>query len=77
TLTSIDGGVTLRVDAHDGDKTTGSICTPATGDSISFTVLSTKTSSLYYSNNWVYDSSTLSYRTVLQSIVGSSGVVIY
>jgi hypothetical protein len=78
-LTSIDGGVTLRMDAHDGDKTTGSTCTPMPlgTDTVGFTVLSTKTSALYYSNQWVYDSKTLSWRTIPQSISGPSGVVTF
>jgi len=58
--TSIDGAVTLRMDAHDGG--------PTTGDTLGFTVLSSKDSSLYYSNNWVYDSTTLSWKTVQQSV---------
>jgi hypothetical protein len=60
-LTSVDGGVTLRVDAHDGGAGLG-------GDTVAFTVLSTKTSALYYSNNWTYDSVTKSWRTVQQPI---------
>lgn len=49
-MMSIDGNVTLRADAHDG----------GTGgrDAIGITVISSKDSSLYYSNNWVYDSVT-------------------
>ena len=45
---------------------------------IGFTVLSSKTSALYYSNNWVYDSATRAYRTVMQTVTGSAstGVVI-
>ncbi|MDQ1423331.1 MAG: hypothetical protein QOD72_829, partial [Acidimicrobiaceae bacterium] len=71
--------VTLRMDAHDGDTTTGSTCTgtPLAGDTVGFTILSTKTSALYYSNQWVYDSKTLSWKTIPQSISGSSGVVIF
>ncbi|MFL5955692.1 MAG: hypothetical protein ACJ76I_16465, partial [Gaiellaceae bacterium] len=56
---SIDGGVTLRMDAHDGGTS---------NDTIGFTVLSSKDSSLYYSNNWAYDSTTASWKTVLQSL---------
>jgi len=67
TLTSIDGNVTLRLDAHEG-CTTNPNCDGSSGDSIGFTVLSTKTSSLYYSNNWVYDSATRAYRTVVESL---------
>jgi hypothetical protein len=57
--TSIDGGVTLRMDAKDGGTS---------GDKIGFTVLSSKDSALYYSNNWVYDSGTASWRTVMQDL---------
>jgi hypothetical protein len=68
TTTSIDGGVTLRMDAHDGG---------ATGDTVSLTVLSSKDGSLYYSNNWVYDTATLSYKTVLQSVVSPNFIQIF
>ena len=73
-LTSIDGNVTLRLDAHDGFVNG----TQVNDDMIGFTVLSSKTSALYYSNNWVYDSATRAYRTVMQTVTGSAstGVVI-
>jgi hypothetical protein len=74
-LTSIDGGVTLRVDAHEG-CTTNPNCTGSSGDTIGFTVLSSKDSSLYYSNNWVYDGNKLSWSTVQQSVTGATSVVI-
>ena len=74
-LTSIDGGVTLRVDAHEGCLTSPT-CSGTSGDTIGFTVLSGKDSSLYYSNNWMYDTSILGWRTVQQSVVGLGGVVI-
>jgi len=61
--TSIDGAVTLRMDAHDGGTT---------GDTIGFTVLSSKDGKLYYSNNWIYDSATLSWKTVLEAISSPS-----
>ncbi|MDP9330215.1 MAG: Ig-like domain-containing protein, partial [Actinomycetota bacterium] len=67
-LTSIDGNVTLRLDAHDGGT--------STGDMIGFTVLSSKTSSLYYSNNWKLDSNTLSWRTVLQPFTSGDGTAV-
>ena len=70
---SVDGGVTLRVDAHEGcllNSTNKSACMTASGDKIGFTVLSSKTSSLYYSNNWVYDDPSKSYRTVPQPVTG-------
>jgi hypothetical protein len=75
TQTSIDGGVTLRVDAHEGCTTSPS-CVGSSGDTIGFTVLSSKDSSLYYSNNWVYDSGTKSFRTMPQAVTGQSVVVI-
>jgi hypothetical protein len=62
--TSIDGNVTLRMDAHDGGTA---------GDTIGFTVLSSKNSSLYYSNNWVYDSSSKSWKTVQQAVSNTGG----
>jgi hypothetical protein len=68
TQTSVDGGVTLRMDAHDGGST-GS-------DTVGITVLSSKDSSLYYSNNWVYDSAKKAWATVPQSTTGASAVVI-
>jgi len=43
---TIDGNVTLRLDTHDGGL--GPLV-----DSVGVTVLSTKDSCLYYSNNWV------------------------
>jgi len=67
---SIDGSVTFRMDAHDGG---------ATGtDMIGFTVLSSKDGTLYYSNNWVYDTTTLSWRTLPQPVntAGGRAVVI-
>jgi len=74
-LISVDGGVTLRVDAREGCTTSPS-CTATAGDTIGFTVLSGKNSSLYYSNNWMYALDTLSWRTVQQSVSGPTGVVI-
>ena len=70
-ITSIEGNVTLRMDAHDGGGVSGS-------DTIGFTVLSSKDGSLYYSNNWVYDTPSKSWRTVQQGIsnVNGSAVVI-
>ncbi|WP_392544136.1 MBG domain-containing protein [Oryzobacter telluris] len=75
TQTSIEGGVTLRVDAHEGCGTSPT-CSGSGGDTIGFTVLSSKDSSLYYSNNWAYDSNTKSFRTIQQSVTGANGVVI-
>jgi hypothetical protein len=64
TTTSVDGNVTLRMDAHDGGTT---------GDTIGFTVLSSKDSSLYYSNNWVYSSASKSWSTVQQPVSTTNG----
>jgi hypothetical protein len=73
---SVDGNVTLRVDAHEGCAVNStpnkSTCMTTPGDTIGFTVLSSKNSALYYSNNWVYDSLSKSYRTVPQPVSGPS-----
>jgi hypothetical protein len=57
------------MDAHDGGTS---------GDTIGFTILSSKDGSLYYSNNWVYDSPSASWRTVQQGVsnLGGSAVAI-
>jgi hypothetical protein len=75
-LMSIDGGVTLRMDAHEGCTTSSTGCAGSSGDTVGFTVLSSKTSALYYSNNWVYDSVTRSWRTMPQSVGSATSVVI-
>ncbi|MFN2615265.1 MAG: beta strand repeat-containing protein, partial [Actinomycetota bacterium] len=67
--TSIDGGVTLRVDAHDAGGT-------ASGDTVAFTVLSSKTGNLYYSNNWVYDDTAKAWRTMPESVSTGAGCAI-
>jgi hypothetical protein len=64
TTMSVDGNVTLRVDAYDGKSG---------GDKIGFTVLSSKDSSLYYSNNWQYDSTAKAWRTIMQDVDKKSG----
>lgn len=46
------------------------------GDGIGFTVVSSKTSELYYSNRWEYAADTRSWRTVLQDVAAPSAVVI-
>jgi hypothetical protein len=74
-LTSVDGNVTLRVDAHEGCTTSPS-CSTSSGDTIGLTVLSSKTSALYYSNNWTYDTTTSSYRTVQQSVSNTGGTAV-
>ena len=65
--TSVDGNVTLRMDAHDGGQS---------GDTVGFTILSSKTGALYYSNNWVYDSTTLAWKTVQQGVSSAGGCAI-
>jgi hypothetical protein len=73
-LTSIDGNVSLRLDAHDG--CTAASCVSTNPDTIGFTILSSKDSSLYYSNNWTFDTKTLAWKTVLQPIAGTTPAVI-
>jgi len=63
------------VDAHEG-CTTSPKCDGSGGDMIGFTVLSSKNSALYYSNNWVYDAVTKSYKTVTEAVAGTTPVVI-
>ncbi|MFZ5854973.1 MAG: S8 family serine peptidase [Chloroflexota bacterium] len=55
-VTTLDGGATLRLDVL--DKAGGT-----TLDEVGFTVLSSKTSTLFYSNRWVLDSSVWKTRT--------------
>jgi hypothetical protein len=74
TTVSIDGGASLRVDAHEGCA--NNPCTGTGGDTIGFTVMSGKDSSLYYSNNWAYASDTKSWRTIQQPVSGTCAVVI-
>jgi hypothetical protein len=62
-----EGNVTLRVDAHDGGES---------GDTIGFTVLSSKNSALYYSNNWIYNTPTKAWQTVQQGVGPATAVVI-
>jgi hypothetical protein len=75
--TSVDGNVTLRVDGHEGCITSPSCTTTGDGgDKIGFTVISSKDSSLYYSNNWVYDSNKLAWATVMQSMSPFTAIII-
>jgi hypothetical protein len=67
--TSIDGNVTVRVDIHDAGPS-------ATGDTIALTVLSSKSSTLYYSNNWTYDAAARAWRTVPQPVSANNGVAV-
>jgi hypothetical protein len=73
--TSIDGNVSLRVDAHEGCTTSPS-CSSSGGDTIGFTVLSSKDSSLYYSNNWQYDTTTAAWKTVLAPVSAPNGTAV-
>jgi hypothetical protein len=74
-LTSIDGNVTLRVDAHEG-CTTSPNCSGTGGDTIGFTVLSSKDGSLYYSNNWQYSQAILGWTTIQEAVSPYTAVVI-
>ena len=74
-LTSVDGNVTLRVDAHEGCTTSPS-CSSSSNDTIGFTVLSTKDSSLYYSNNWQYSTPIQGWTTIQQALSPYGAVVI-
>ena len=60
--TTIDGGVTLRLDAIDLAGTAN--------DKIGFTVLSTKTSEMYYANDWFYDAATMTWKNRAQAAAG-------
>jgi hypothetical protein len=73
--TSIEGNVTLRFDGHEGCAASPN-CSGSSDDSIGFTVLSTKDSSLFYSNNWVYDPAKAAFATVMQAISGFAGIAI-
>jgi hypothetical protein len=67
--------VTLRLDAHDGCAVNGT-CVASENDTIGITVLSSKDSSLYYSNNWQYDPTVAGWRTIQQSVSGANGSAI-
>ena len=64
--------MTLRVDAHDGCAV-NAVCVAGENDTIGFTVLSSKDSSLYYSNNWVYDPNILGWHTMQEQVSGPNG----
>jgi hypothetical protein len=74
--TSIDGAVTLRVDAHEGCSTSPNCSSQTSPDLIGFTVLSSKTGGLYYSNNWVYNAAVAGWSTVEQQMPGYQAVQI-
>jgi hypothetical protein len=63
TSTSVEGNVSLRMDAFDGGTT----------DNIGFTVLSSKDSKLFYSNNWQYNATAKAWRTAPQQVTGVAG----
>jgi len=65
-VTTLDGGATLRMDVFDNVAST-------TLDEVGFTVLSSKTSTLAYSNRWVLESSVWKTRTQLL-LSGSIGI---
>lgn len=67
TTVSIAGNVSLQMDVKDGASS-------STSDEVGFTVLSSQTSELYYSTNWVFDVTTNSWRTVRRSVSSSTGV---
>jgi len=59
-ITTLDGGITLRMDAHDGG---------ASADTIGFTLLSGKDSTMYYPNDWFFNSLNSTWSTRSQSLV--------
>jgi len=63
TVATIEGNVTLRVDVVD-------VAGGSTGDEVGFTVLSSKSSELFYSNRWVYDSGKKVWQTKTQAFTG-------
>jgi len=63
TMTTIDGNVTLRLDLLD--------LTGTTNDTIGFTVLSSKDSTMYYSNDWFYDTLSKTWKTRNQAFTGN------
>jgi hypothetical protein len=67
TQVSVDGNVSLRMDIFDASRT----LSEADVDQVGFTVLSSKTSQLYYSNNWIWDDTTRSWKTVVQNLLNS------
>ena len=59
--------VALRLDVTDGGTNAN--------DTVGFTVLSSKTSQVYYSNDWVYDPIAVAWRTQQDKVTpaGASG----
>jgi hypothetical protein len=74
-----EGNVSLRMDAVDGGTTPNS-------DSIAFTVLSSQSSNMFYSNNWQYDGpapgqlplpgQTLAWRTMPETMANGDAIQI-
>jgi hypothetical protein len=71
TTVTIDGGVSLRVDLQT-DPTKG---ITSLDNQVGFTVLSSKNSTLYYSNNWAFDTATSAWKTKTQKIKSGCLVV--
>ena len=70
-VTSGEGNVTLRMDVVDYNQPILPI--PPIPNEVGFTVLSTKDSTMYYSNDWVLDTTTNTWKTKTQQI--STGTV--
>ncbi len=64
---TIDGGVTLRMDFTDWAS--------GSADAAGFTVLSSKTGEMYYSNDWYFDTLTKTWKTRSQTVIGSTVVI--
>jgi hypothetical protein len=67
-IVSLDGNVSLKLDVKDGGT--------SASDQVGFTVLSSKDSTLYYSNYWAYEALSKSWKTIRQTVSGASAVVI-
>ena len=70
-VTSGEGNVTLRMDVVDYNQPP--LPAPPIPNEVGFTVLSTKDSTMYYSNDWVLDTTTNTWKTKTQQI--STGTV--
>ena len=70
-VTSGEGNVTLRMDVVDYNQPP--LPAPPIPNEVGFTVLSTKDSTMYYSNDWVLDTTTNTWKTRTQRI--STGTV--
>ncbi|MFM9965716.1 MAG: hypothetical protein ACKV2Q_31415 [Planctomycetaceae bacterium] len=67
-ITALESSVTLRMDVKDGGS--------SAMDQMGFTVISSKTSELYYSNDWIYDTTLKLWKTRLSNMSGGYAVVI-